>query len=156
MQFSEDINALKKLRKASWKFQQTFQTPPRGENLSGFVATIISASPSPGCGSFTLGDAVVFTDHLIAFFAKHSLAPTCRSGTTLTITSRQEAEGLLLAAFSDTLDFLFAPERKPFVLYADHDQFTTFFAQKRSNLNRIVEPLVHNGFDLKSDYQRLL
>jgi len=41
------------------------------------------------------------------------------------IASFDDAEGLLMAASSDPVDFLFAPEKKPFMLYADHDQFTT-------------------------------
>lgn len=156
MEFSEDINALKRLRKTSWKFQQTFRTTAPGQNLTSFVSTIVSATPSPGVGSFTIGQAVIFPDHLTAFFEQNSLAQACKSGTTLTTASRNEAEGLLLAAFSDPLDFLFAPGKKPFVLYADHDQFTTFFAQTRSNLNRITEPLLRNGFQQILDYQRRL
>src|SRR5579862_7366865 len=116
MEFSEDINALKKLRKTSWKFQQTFRTPAPGQNLSGFVRRIVFATPFPGVGSFTIGQAVIFADHLMAFFAQSSLARVCRSGTTVTTASLDEAEGLLVAAFSDPLDFLFAPEKKPFVL----------------------------------------
>jgi hypothetical protein len=156
MEFSEDINALKKLRKTSWKFQQTFRTPAPRQNLGSFVRTIVLATPSPGVGSFTIGQAVMFADHLMAFFAENSLAQVCRSGTTVTTASQDEAEGLLVAAFSDPLDFLFAPEKKPFVLYADHDQFTTFFAQTRSNLNRIIGALLSNGFEQIPDYQRQL
>jgi hypothetical protein len=156
MEFSGDINALKKLRKASWKFQQSFRTPAPIENLGSFVTTIVFATPSPGIGSFTLGDAVIFADHLKVFFARHCLEQRFKSGMTVRIATRGELEGLLVAAFSDAVDFLFAPEKKPFVFYADHDQFTTFFAQTRSSLNRIVEPLVHNGFHRLPDYQRQL
>ena len=96
----------------------------------------------------------MFADHLMGFFAQNSLAEVCKSGTTVKTASRDEAEGLLVAAFSDPVDFLFAPEKKPFVLYADHDQFTTFFAQTRSNLNRIVAALLYNGFQEIPGYQR--
>ena len=75
---------------------------------------------------------------------------------TVNTANRDEAEGLLVAAFGDPVDFLFAPEKKPFVLYADHDQFTTFFAQTRSNLNLIVEELLNHGFQQILDYQRKL
>ena len=156
MEFSEDINALKQLRKAFWKFQQTFQTPASGPSLRSFVSTFVSATPSPGVGSFTIGQAIVFADHLMAFFAKNSLAQISKSGTTVKTTNRDEAEGLLIAAFSDPVDFLYAPEKKPFVLYADHDQFATFFAQTRSNLNRIVDVLLGNRFKQIPDYQRQL
>jgi len=70
MELSENTKALKQLRKTSWKFQQTFQTPPSGQNLSSFFRTIVSATPSPGIGSFTIGQAVIFPDHLTAFFCE--------------------------------------------------------------------------------------
>jgi hypothetical protein len=31
------------------------------------------------------------------------------------------------------------------VIYADHDEYTTFYANTRSNLNRVVEALVAQG-----------
>jgi len=71
MEFSEDINALKQLRKAARKFQQTFQTPVPKENLGSFVRTIVSVTPSHRVGSFTIGQAVPYADHLMAFFAKN-------------------------------------------------------------------------------------
>lgn len=92
----------------------------------------------------------------MAFFAQSSLTDICKSGTTVKRAGRDEAEGLLVAAFSDPVDFLFAPEKKPSVLYADHDQFTTFFAQTRSNLNRVVGSLLKDRFQQIPNYQRQL
>jgi len=67
------------------------------------------------------------------------------------IASLDEAEGHLMAASSDPVDFLFAPEKKPFVLYADHNQFTT-----PSNLNGVVQALPSQGFREVSGYHREL
>jgi hypothetical protein len=63
---------------------------------------------------------------------------------------------LLLAVFSDWVDFIFVPEPKSFGIYADHDEFTTFFAHTRSNLNRVVKPLAEGGFKMIPDYERRL
>jgi hypothetical protein len=59
-------------------------------------------------------------------------------GISLTAAGQQEIETLLHAAFSDSIDFIFVPEPRPFAIYADHDEFTTFFAHTRSNLNHVV------------------
>ena len=46
------------------------------------------------------------------------------------------------------------PTPKPFVIYADHDEFTTFYANTRSNLNRVSDTLLTQGFEEVSGYQR--
>ncbi len=45
---------------------------------------------------------------------------------------------------------------KTFVIYADHDEYTTFYANSRSNLNRVTESLLTQGFEEVSGYQRRL
>jgi hypothetical protein len=61
---------------------------------------------------------------------------------------------LLEAALSDWIDFIFVPTPKPFVIYADHDEFTTFYANTKSNLNPVVEALSARGFKRVQDYER--
>jgi hypothetical protein len=41
-------------------------------------------------------------------------------------TNPEEVPALLVSAFSDWSDFLFVPRPKPFVIYADHDEWVTF------------------------------
>ena len=53
----------------------------------------------------------------------------------------------------DWIDFVLIPTPKQFAIYADHDEYTTFFAHTRSNLNCVVRPLVEQGFK-QVDYQR--
>jgi hypothetical protein len=65
-------------------------------------------------------------------------------------------EELLHTAFSDWFDFLFVPTPKPFVIYADHDEYTTFYANTRSNLNRVVQALSAKGFEEIAEYKRQL
>ena len=57
-----------------------------------------------------------------------------------------DARALLKAALSDWVDFCFTPHPKPFVIYADHDEFATFLANSRSNLNRVVTLLQKSRF----------
>ena len=74
----------------------------------------------------------------------------------VTAVGRQEVEELLHTTFADWFDFLFVPTPKPFVIYADHDEYTTFYANTRSNLNRVVEALSAQGFESVADYRRQL
>ena len=74
----------------------------------------------------------------------------------MTAVGRQEIEELLHATLSDWVDFLFVPAPKTFVIYADHDEYTTFYANSRSNLNRVTESLLTQGFEEVSGYQRRL
>lgn len=46
------------------------------------------------------------------------------------------------------------PAPKPFVIYADHDEYATFYANTRSNLNRVTDALLTQGFEEVSGYQK--
>ena len=74
----------------------------------------------------------------------------------VTAAGQLEVEELLYAAFGDSIDFLFVPSPKPFVIYTDHDEYTTFYANTRSNLSRIVKPLSAEGFEEVTEYRRQL
>jgi len=74
----------------------------------------------------------------------------------LTAAGRREIETLLHAIFSDWVDFIFVPEPRSFAIYADHDEYTTFFAHTRSNLNQVVTTLVDKGFKTVPGYDRRL
>ena len=153
MNLSETPSTLKQFRKSPWKFQQTFKTPLN--NLQPFVATIIStASPEIAC--VTIEQAVFEPKHWIDLLTRHSLSPRYGKGASVTAVGRQEVEELLHTAFTDWFDFLFVPTPKPFVIYADHDEYTTFYANTRSNLNRVVEALVAQGFEQIAEYKRQL
>lgn len=153
MNLSETSSTLKQSRKIPSKFQQTFKTPLN--NLQPFVATIIStASPEIAC--VTIEQAVFEPKHWIDLLTRHSLSPRYGKGASVTAVGRQEVEELLHTAFTDWFDFLFVPTPKPFVIYADHDEYTTFYANTRSNLNRVVEALVAQGFEQIAEYKRQL
>ncbi len=70
--------------------------------------------------------------------------------------TKQEAKTLLEATLSDWIDFIFIPTPKPFVMYANHDEYTTFYANTRSNLNRVADALSMKGFERVENYERKL
>ena len=153
MNVSDTPSALKQIRKTAWKFQQTFKTPLN--NLQPFVAAILStASPETAC--ITIEQAVFEPKRWIDLLTRYSLPPRYGKGVSVTAVGRQEVEELLHTAFSDWFDFLFVPTPKPFVIYADHDEYTTFYANTRSNLNRVAEALSAKGFEEIAEYRRQL
>jgi hypothetical protein len=153
MILSATSGSLKRLRKVPWRFQQTFATPLR--SLQPFVATILAAREQILGGTVTI-DAVVFEPrNLNTLLASRSLPPCLASESSIEAAGFPEVEALLEAALSDSVDFWFVPRPKPFVIYADHDEYTTFFANSKSNLNGVVEPLLKHGFETV-DYERVL
>jgi len=154
MKMSDTPGALKQFRRTSWKFQRTFQTPLK--NLQTFVTTIISVIQPFEAGRLTIEQVVFEPKHLISLLTSYSIPPRYEHGLSVFAVSQQEVEALLQAVLSDWIDFIFVPEPKPFVIYADHDEFTTFYAHTRSNLNRVIKALSGQGFEPVSDYERRL
>lgn len=153
MVLSATSGSLKRLRKVPWRFQQTFATPLR--NLQPFVATIISARQQIPAGAVTLDSIVFEPKNLNALLASRSLPPSLQSESCIEATGHEETSALLHAALSDSVDFWFIPTPKPFVIYADHNEYTTFFANTKSNLNGVIEALLRHGFQ-KVEYERNL
>jgi hypothetical protein len=153
MKQTEAPNALKQFRNRAWQFQQTFQTPVA--KLHSFVTTVVSVQDFEGA-VITLDQIVFEPKHLISLLGSYSIAPPYGRGTSVLAQSQEEVALLLEAAFRDCVDFIFTPEPKPFVVFADHDEFTTFFASNRSNLNRVVTNLSAQGFNAIRDYKRQL
>ena len=154
MNTSEAPGALKKFRRTAWKCQQTSLTPMN--DLRSFVAAIVSANEQMKSGCVTIEQAVFEPTNLLNLLATHSMPPRYARGISLTAAGHQEIKALLHAIFSDWIDFIFVPEPPSFAIYADHDEYTTFFAQTRSNLNQVVTTLVDKGFKMIPDYDRRL
>jgi hypothetical protein len=154
MTMSEDSGARKRFRRTPWRFQQTFFTPLK--IVKPFVAAIVNARERLHKASVTIDQVVFEPKHLNALLAKHSLPPLAGCGFCLTATGEEEVAELLEAALSDWVDFAFVPAPKPFVIYADHDEYTTFYANRKSGLNPVVEALLEKGFKEIRDYERKL
>ena len=154
MILSDKPEALKHFRKTPWKFQQTFKTPLK--NLANFVATILSGCSGLRGASITI-DAVVFEPkHLIDLLNSHPIAARYTKGVTLTADNPEEVPSMLEAALGDSIDFIFLPTPKPFAIYADHDEYATFYSHSRSGLNCVTQPLVATGFTAVPNYHRRL
>jgi hypothetical protein len=153
MTVAEAPGAVKQFRKKAWKFQQTFQTPLN--NLQAFVKIIVEVQGIQG-GSLTIDQVVFEPKHLIRLLGSHSLSARYQRGLSISAHGQQELLALLEAALSDSVDFVFVPEPRPTAIFADHDEFTTFFANTRSNLNRVVTELSERGFKTIRDYERHL
>jgi hypothetical protein len=152
MMISEATGNLKTFRRTPWKFQQTFRTPLK--QLQAYVTTIVSSTREIKSGLLTIEQAVFEPAHLIDLLQSNSLPLRHASGTSVTATGQEEVESLLLAVFSDWIDFVFVPTPKLFAIYADHDEYTTFLAHTRSNLNRVANPLIQKGFTIVQNYER--
>lgn len=154
MTLSSTPGALKRFRQSPGRFQQTFQTPLK--DLERFVSTMFSTHSPPERGCVTIDEVVFEPRTLNSFLAQHSISGELGSDMSLEATGTQEVEALLCSTLADWIDFLFVPTPKPFVIYADHDEYTTFYANSKGNLNRVVDALSGKGFQKVEDYERHL
>lgn len=61
---------------------------------------------------------------------------------------------LLEALLSDWIDFEFTPAPALLVIYADHDEFITFYSNDELSLEKLVKDLQASGFELVKDWRR--
>jgi hypothetical protein len=147
-------SGLKKFRSTAWKCQQTFLTPMNG--LRSFVVALVAANEQTKSGCVTIEQVVFEPTNLLSLLASYSMPPRYARGISLVATRQEEVETLLHAIFRGWIDFIFVPEPRSFAIYADHDEYTTFFSQTRSDLNRVVKTLVDKGFKVVPHYERRL
>ena len=152
MTLSKTPGQIKKFCRTPWKFQTTFGTPLK--NLDSFVSTILADEAGYRQGTVTIDSVVFEPKNLKSFLTANSLPPEYGHDWSITVEGLNQVRQLLRTTLLDWVDFVFVPTPKPFVIYADHDEFTTFYANTKSNLNRVVQPLLANGFKHIADYQR--
>jgi len=145
---------MKRFSRAPWRFQQTFETPLH--DLDKFVSTIASAHGHILQASVTIDQVVFDPEHLNALISADASPIQLTRDFSITTDSPQEVELLLRGALSDWIDFFFVPTPKPFVIYADHDEFVTFYANTKSHLNQIVKPLASHGYKVIQNWEREL
>ncbi len=152
MTSAQTPGAVKRFRTTSWTFQQTFATPLK--NLRPFAQSIVGALERFQAAQLTIDQVVFEPRHLVDLMRAHSLPIDYAHDRTLSAASRQEAELLLESTLSDWIDFVFIPTPRQFVIYADHDEYTTFFANRKRNVNRVAEALLARGFRRVPHYVR--
>jgi len=152
MTVSTTPGTLKKFRRTPWRFQQTVERPKAGE-LDRFVSTIISSPGGLEALTVTIDKVVFNTERMSALCPASTVLAHDFS---ISTESAEEVKSLLVAAFRDGPDFICIPTPKPFVFYADHDNWITFYANTKSHLNHIIELLASHGYKLVQNWQREL
>jgi hypothetical protein len=135
-----------------WEFQQTFETPLK--NLHSFVKTILSACEVVQPGSFTFDQVVFEPTDLISLLESHSIRSMYKHGLCLIAEDQPEVEVLLCTVLSEWIDFLFIPQPEAFAIFADHDEYSTFYAHGRAILDRLASALSEQGFKAVANYER--
>jgi len=156
---NETKGALKAFRRTAsqLKHQRTFQRP--SANLRAFVAAI-SVALEPVREACVVLDEITFKpENLNSLLARHSISTHPMTNTryladwSIHSSDGSEAQELLMAVLSDWIDFAFIPAPKRFVIYADEDEYVTFFAATKSHLNSVTALLEKSGFH-GNDYER--
>lgn len=143
---------MKKFCRTPWRFQQTVQRPKPSE-LDGFVSTIFTAGHNIEAATVTIDEIVFGTERMSKICPPGS---TLAHDSSISAPSAAQLRALLVAAFYDGPDFICTPQPKPFVFYADHHDWITFYANSKSHLNRVIDPLAAGGYKLVRNWQREL
>jgi hypothetical protein len=151
MKLSKARGEVYHFRESPLPFQSTFETPLK--DLPHFVSTILSPFRLEKA-RVTIDKVVFEPKHLLKLLASHSIPAESCVDVTLEATGPEKIAALLEAALSDWVDFLFVPAPEQFVLYADHDEWTTFFAGSESELASITSAMSNGGFKMIADYER--
>jgi hypothetical protein len=149
---SQTPGAMKKFWRTPWRFQETFVTPLK--QLPAFTAAIVASISNVARATVVIDQVVFPAKTLGALLEQRQLSLPLDRDAAITAETPDEVQPLLSAAFSDWVDFLFTPSPRPFVIYADHDEYATFFASSRSNLNSVATALLNAGFKAVDNYTR--
>jgi hypothetical protein len=142
---------IQRFRAEPWPHQRTFKTPLK--DLRRFVLTLLVPF-SPAKGALAVDQVVFEPKNLLKLMARHSISGEGVWHLTY------EAEGprciaeLLEAALGDWVDFCFVPTPAPFAIYADHDEYITFYAGEEEQIAMIVATLEDAGFSSVADFER--
>jgi hypothetical protein len=143
---------LKKFRRNPSRFQRTFATPL--PQLDKFVAAILSVEDQFEEATLIIDEVVFEPKTINGLLQKHAISTTCRNESSFVAIGMAEIHELLQAALKDWVDFFFITKPKAVIIYADHDEYTTFFANTKGNLSRMADELLSKGFKEVLGYQR--
>ena len=138
-------------RLAPWPFQKTFVTPK--ERLEEFIVHFVSASK--------LEVGVLSTDLVV--FEPRNLLNLCRSASipvedpwdfNIQAVGQKSSVELLANALEDWIDFAFVPRPSVLAIYADHDEYTTFYSRDSVALESFASMLKVDGYKDVPDYVR--
>ncbi len=132
--------------------QRTFRTAL--ESLPKFTAGLLSGQPSLASATVLVEGVVFVPRHLHGLMARNRLSGRCTPGLTITAIGAKECASLLRACLGDWVDFYYLPEPSRFVLFADHDEYTTVFSDETEILVQISSEMARSGFEEITDYVR--
>ena len=132
---------IKKFERTPWRFQVTFGTPLK--QLDNFVSAILADDGDFESATVTIDEIVFEPKNLKNLLSAHSLSPELGHDWSITVDEKLKARALLKTALSDWINFAF-------------DEYTTFYANTKSNLNQVKQRLSGNGFKEILNYQRKL
>jgi len=145
--------ALKQMRARAGEHQTTFAVPPA--RASQFAAALLGAGVG-ATGARLVVDAVVFPPKHLQTALSNSDVEAWLDAETVIEAEAGEAAALLTAALQDWTDFWFVPIPGGFLLYGDHDEYSTIFAQRTGAVSRAADALRAAGFDEVDGYEREL
>ena len=148
---SERPGEIQRFRTTPWAFQQTFKTPLK--DLSRFVSTFLAPFELER-GALSTDEVVFEPKELLHLLADNSLCADDRYRLTIEARGKQAIAGLLQAALGDWVDFIFVSSPEVIAIYADHDEYTTFYAREQTILKNVTSSLTTSGFDAVLDYSR--
>jgi hypothetical protein len=142
---------IQQFRADPWPFQRTFQTPLK--DLQRFVLTLLA--PFALQKGALVTDQIVFEpENLLKLMARHSISVENIWQFTCEAEGAQCIAELIEAALGDWVDFCFVPTPASFAIYADHDEYVTFYAGEESQIAMIASRLERAGFSPVADYVR--
>jgi hypothetical protein len=147
----EPPEEVQRFRSTPWRFQQSFITPRK--DLGRFVSTIMGPY-SVTKAALTTDEVVFEPSDVINLLASHSITLENCYKFTLQAEGQACVTEMLQVVLSNWIDFLFVPTPQSFVIYADHDDYTTLYLQSHLALTECVERLREAGFKAVEGYTR--
>jgi hypothetical protein len=148
---SERPEEIQRFRADPWPFQQTFKTPLK--DLNRFVSTFL-APFSLEKGALTTDEVVFEPKDLLRLLASNSVPVKDCYRLTIRAEGEREIADLLRAALGDWVDFVFVPSPEVVAIYADHDEYTTFYTRDAATLMSVASNLKTAGFEAVPNYTR--
>jgi hypothetical protein len=148
---SEQPKEIRQFRVNPWPFQQTFRTPLK--DLHRFVTAFL-APFSLEKGTISTDEVVFEPKDLLNLLANDSLSVQDQYHLTIQAEGQQALADLLQAALGDWIDFVFVSAPEVVAIYADHDEYTTFYTRDDATLKNLASGLEKSGFGAVRDYTR--
>ncbi|PYV99331.1 MAG: hypothetical protein DMG89_08255 [Acidobacteria bacterium] len=148
---SERTEEIRRFQTKPWPLQKTFKTPLK--ELNRFIATFL-ARFSFEKGTLSTHQVVFEPKHLLQLLRNNSVTVSDHYRWTIVAAGKEDIADLLQAALDDWVDFTFVPCPEVVAIYADHDEYTTFYTRDDATLNSLTSSLEAAGFETVLSYSR--